>query len=110
MILKHSSTDPVSALPGITRRTLVHGPSLMLVEFTLEAGRDLPIHTHPHEQAGYIVSGRLRLSLEGAFHELGPGDSYHVLPNVPHGAFIHETAIVLDGFSPPRQDYLGTTV
>ena len=106
MTLEHSKTQPVQMFPGITRRTLVHGPALMLVEFALEGGRELPMHTHPHEQAGYIVSGRLRLNIGGAFHELKAGDSYHVPSEVPHGATIHESAIVIDAFTPPRADYL----
>jgi quercetin dioxygenase-like cupin family protein/GNAT superfamily N-acetyltransferase len=105
MILHHDSAIATAPAPGITRRTLVHGPQLMLVEFILEAGRDLPIHTHPHEQCGYIVSGRLRLTMNGKPHELGAGDSYHVLPNVPHGANIRETATVIDAFTPPREDF-----
>jgi len=78
----------------------------MLVEFTLQGGQDLPVHQHPHEQVGYVVSGRIRLELGGASYELGAGDSYHVLPNVAHGAYVRETAVVVDAFTPPREDFL----
>lgn len=108
MILHHESAVAVPTASGITRRVLVHGPKLMLVEFTFEAGRDLPVHTHPHEQVGYVVSGRIRLSLEGKTYELSAGDSYHVLPNVPHGAFVVDASVVLDAFTPPREDFLAT--
>ena len=106
MVLHHDASEAVASAPGVTRRVLVHGPQLMLVEFILEGGRDLAVHTHPHEQVGYIVSGRLRLSLDGVFHELGPGDSYHVMPKIPHGVTIRETATVIDAFTPPREDFL----
>jgi unsaturated pyranuronate lyase len=106
MVLHHDSSSLVQVLPGLTRRTLVHGPALMLVEFSLAGGTELPIHSHPHEQAGYVVSGRLRLNLGGQFHELKAGDTYHVQPGVPHGAYVHESAIVVDAFTPPREDYL----
>ncbi len=106
MILPHSqSPAPVPALPGITRRTLVHGPKMMLCEFTLQTGSDLPLHTHPHEQAGYVVSGRIRLTVGEQTHDLGPGDSYYAGANVPHGAKILQTAVVVDTFCPPREDY-----
>ena len=106
-MIVHRDTDsvPVQALPGIIRRTLVHGPRMMICEFTLQAGSDLPMHAHPHEQAGYVVSGRIRLTLAGQIHELGPGDTYYAAPNVPHGAHILETAVVVDTFCPPREDY-----
>ena len=107
-MIVHREPDslPVQALPGIIRRTLVHGPKMMICEFTLQAGSDLPIHTHPHEQAGYVVAGRIRLSLNGQTHDLGPGDTYYAASNVPHGAKVLETAVVVDTFCPPREDYL----
>ena len=110
-MLIHRRTDsvPVQPLPGITRRTLVHGPKMLVCEFTLEQGRDLPMHTHPHEQAGYIVSGRIRLTIAGETFDLGPGDSYYAEPNIPHGATILETATVIDTFTPPRDDYRDQT-
>lgn len=110
MILTHASAIPNTSTPGITRRVLVHGPKLMLVEFTFTGRQDLPIHTHPHEQVGYIVSGKLRLSMNGQCHELGRGDSYHVLPNIPHGALIHDSAVVVDAFTPPREDFLSAAI
>ncbi len=106
LIRRHSTTAAIVALPGVTRRTLVHGPRMLVCEFTLEKGHDLPIHTHPHEQAGYIVSGHIRLTIAGETFDLGPGDSYYAEPNVPHGATILETAVVVDTFTPPREDYV----
>src|SRR5512146_1508907 len=82
-IHRRSDSVPVQALPGITRRTLVHGPQMLTCEFTLQQGHDLPIHTHPHEQTGYVVSGRIRLHIDSQSFELGPGDSYYASPNVP---------------------------
>jgi quercetin dioxygenase-like cupin family protein len=106
IIHRQTESVPVQVLPGITRRTLVHGPKMLTCEFVLEQGRDLPLHSHPHEQSGYIVSGRIRLTLGQESCELGPGDSYYAPANVPHGATILETAVVVDTFSPPREDYL----
>jgi quercetin dioxygenase-like cupin family protein len=107
MILPHSQSPvPVPALPGITRRTLVHGTAMMICEFSLKAGSNLPIHSHPHEQAGYLVSGKIRLTVGTETQELGPGGTYYAAPNVPHGAVVLEDAVVVDTFSPPREDYL----
>jgi quercetin dioxygenase-like cupin family protein len=106
MILHHHDSRPVQVLPGLTRRTLAHGPTVMIVEFSLADGIDLPMHAHPHEQAGYIVSGRLRLTMGSTTCELTAGDTYHVLPNVQHGAHVIQSAVVVDAFTPPRQDYL----
>ena len=106
MILPHSQSTPTPALPGITRCTLVHGTSMMIVEFTLQAGSSLPLHTHPHEQAGYIAAGKIRLTVGNETRDVGPGDSYYAAPNVPHSATALEDAVVVDTFCPPREDYL----
>jgi quercetin dioxygenase-like cupin family protein len=108
MIFPHSQSQPVPALPVITRRTLVHGTSMMLVEFALQAGAILPQHSHPHEQAGYLVSGKIRLTLANETRDLNPGDSYYAPANVPHGATALQDSLVIDAFHPPRQDYLSS--
>jgi len=101
-----TKSEPIPVAPGITRRTLVSGTAVMLCEFTLAAGAVIPNHNHPHEQVGYVVSGRLRITIAGQTSELGPGDTYWAPSNVPHSALILEPAVVVDAFSPPREDYL----
>lgn len=105
MIIRNADVAPVEMLPGLVRRTLADGETMMLCEFTFEDHVEVPIHTHPHEQVGYVVSGRIRLTVEGESFDLEPGDSYHAPPNVPHGALTLEPTVVVDVFSPPREDY-----
>ena len=46
------------------------------MEIRIAPGSEVPEHTHPHEQAGHVVSGRLTFRIGDTAHELGPGDSY----------------------------------
>jgi hypothetical protein len=39
-------------------------------------------------------------------HELCTGDSFYLASNVPHGVETLLPTLVLDTFSPPRDDYL----
>ncbi len=105
MFYRNADAPPVEMLPGLVRRTLADGESLMLCEFTFEADVEIPTHSHPHEQVGYVVSGRIRLTVGGQSRELGPGDSYRAPSGVPHSALTLEPAVVVDTFSPPREDY-----
>jgi len=105
MILRRTDASPVNMLPGLTRRTLISGQSMMVCEFTFDAHVEIPSHTHPNEQVGYIVSGRIRMTIDGDQHELTQGDSYYAPANVTHSAFTLEPSIVVDTFSPPREDY-----
>jgi quercetin dioxygenase-like cupin family protein len=95
----------VEMIPGLRRRTLVTGKSMMVCECTFDSGVQVPTHSHPHEQAGYIVSGKIRVIIDGESFDLAPGDSYCALSNVPHSALTFEPSVVIDVFSPPREDY-----
>ena len=105
MITYHSATNPVSMLPGLIRRTLATSQKMMLCEFTFEAGVRIPMHSHPHEQVGYVVMGRVEMTIAGHSKTLTAGDSYCAPSDVPHGAFTLEPTIIVDTFTPPREDY-----
>lgn len=105
MILRQADAKPVEMLPGLIRRTLVSGSAMLICQFTFQANVQIPNHTHPHEQVGYVVSGRVRMTIGDQTFELGPGDSYCAPSNVPHSALTLEPSVIVDTFSPPREDY-----
>ena len=106
MFTHRSDSGYEHALPGITRKTLVHGDRTLLTEFRLAAGSTLPRHSHPHEQAGYLVSGRMRLSVGDERFDAAAGDGWCIPGGVEHGAQILEDAVAVEVFSPVREDYL----
>jgi quercetin dioxygenase-like cupin family protein len=74
--------------------------------FEWKKGSLLPRHTHPQEQTGYLVSGRIRLSIGDETFEVEPGDSWCVPGDVVHGAEILADSIAVEVFSPVREDYM----
>ncbi len=76
MFQKHLDTGYTPAIPGIEMKTLVHGKNTLMTEFLLKKGSLLPRHSHPHEQTGYLVKGRIRLSINTESFEVMPGDSW----------------------------------
>jgi quercetin dioxygenase-like cupin family protein len=96
-------------LPGIGLKTLVHGERSLMAKFRLKAGCELPFHSHPFEQTGYLLEGRLLLTIAGAAREAGPGDSWCIAAGITHGAQVLEDAEALELFSPLREDYLKYT-
>ena len=107
-ILAHASEESYITTPeGAQRRILSYGGSMMLVEFTFESGVSAPIHSHPNEQVGYVVSGEIDIIMEGQDRRrLTAGGSYYVAPNVQHGIVTHAPTVVLDCFTPIRDDFL----
>jgi quercetin dioxygenase-like cupin family protein len=104
-LIDHDSAAPVEMFPGVVRRTLTDGDRLMLIEVTVEKGAVVPMHTHPHEQTGYLISGRVLFELGDEKREMGPGDCWLVPSNVPHQVTALERSLALDIFAPPREDY-----
>jgi quercetin dioxygenase-like cupin family protein len=93
-------------LPGITYKTLVYGDKSLLAEFHLDHGSLLPRHSHPHEQSGYVVSGRLKMTIGDVDYEAGPGYSWCIPGGVEHCVDVLENSVVIEVFSPVREDYL----
>jgi quercetin dioxygenase-like cupin family protein len=66
-----------------------------------------PVHRHVEEQMGYIVRGWCLFSDGSTETRLEPGDLYHALPDVPHGATAGpEGCVIIDVFSPPKAEVL----
>jgi quercetin dioxygenase-like cupin family protein len=95
----------IEAAPGVRRRVLSCGDQIMVVQFTIAAGAAVPPHSHPHEQTGHVVSGRMRFRIGDQERELGPGEGYSVPGGVTHGATGVTEVVAVDSFHPVRDDY-----
>lgn len=106
MITKNEDAAWHELIPGISVSTLVRGDKTLMARFELQKHSFLPIHSHMHEQTGYLVSGRMTMTIAGEEHHFEPGDSWCIAPGVAHGAVIHETCLAIEVFCPVREDYL----
>ena len=97
--------QPVEMLPGIRRRTLAYGECLMVTQILISQGTELPRHSHRHEQISYIVTGELQMQVGDQSYHLLPGDSLLLPGGMEHGALALQDVVVIDTFSPPREDY-----
>lgn len=100
------SEIPSEALNDRMRRQMVHTQRLTLARLEMKAGCTVPVHWHENEQVSMVLSGRLRFLLGGATEDVGPGQVMRLAPNEPHGVEVLEDSIVLDLFSPPREDWI----
>ena len=92
--------------PGVSIETTA-GTSMMISVVTFEPGSAVPDHSHPHEQMGMMVSGRLEFTVGGITRVLGPGEIWRIPGGVVHKVrAIDGPAVALDVFHPIREDYL----
>ncbi len=106
LIRKSDEGNSVEMAEGIRRRTLAYGDKTVLCEFSFKKGAVIPPHNHIYEQTGYLISGKLLFTIDGDEHEVNPGDGWCIKTNVEHSAFVPEDTVLVEVFSPVRQDYL----
>ena len=92
--------------PGVEIHTTA-GANLMISVVRLEPESVVLDHSHPHEQMGYLVEGRLEFTVGGVTRLLGPGDIWRIPSGVSHRVrALDQPAIAIDVFHPIREDYL----
>lgn len=89
----------------VARRMIV-GEKEMLVRWEFQPGALAARHSHPHEQVVFMVQGKLRLAVGDEEKVLGAHDIVVIPPNVPHEAEALDYTVVIDIFSPPREDFI----
>lgn len=94
------------AFKGVDFVVLACGNDSMITKMLYKAGDNVPLHKHPNEQNGYVISGKYRLRFDAFDQVLVAGDSYSIPRDAEHGIEIIEPGEVLDCFTPLRQDYL----
>ena len=106
MVFSYDSVVPSFPEKGVTRRVIAHGGGMMAVHVSFEKGAVGSIHSHVHEQISYIVSGSFEYFENGERHLLRAGDSYYVPSGAAHGVVALEDSVILDVFTPQREDFL----
>jgi quercetin dioxygenase-like cupin family protein len=106
MFTKSEDREFKKLAEGVRMKTLVWGKKTSLSMFELQKGAAIPMHSHPNEQSGYLISGKLVFIIEDDRFEANPGDGWNLESNVEHGAEVLEDSVVVEVFSPVREDYM----
>ncbi len=106
MVVINNSIESKIVAEGVERKILASAGKLMTVEVTFKKGAIGALHSHPHEQISYIIKGKFEFEIGDKKHMLNAGDSYYVYPDVVHGIKALEDSVILDVFTPQRDDFL----
>lgn len=93
--------------PGLTRQIMGHDGKIMLVKAKFETGAVGTLHKHYHSQVTYVESGEFEMTIGDDVRVIRHGDSYYIPPHVMHGCVCVKPGILIDVFSPAREDFLG---
>ena len=101
------STVPVETVAEGIARQMVSGDRVMVCRLTIAPRTVTPIHTHVHEQMTLVERGRADFFIEGQKRTAKAGDVLLFPSGIQHGAtMLEEEVVLIDIFSPPREDFL----
>ncbi len=92
--------------PGVKRKIMAYDSSLMLVKVAFEKGGVGSLHNHYHSQISYVAKGQFEVEVNGEKKVLKAGDVFYAAPNLMHGAVCLEDGLLIDVFSPMREDFI----
>ena len=102
----HEETEAQPAAPGVVRRVLAYTEGLMCVENHFEAGAVGTLHSHPHTQITYVVEGEFSFTIDGETRLVKKGDTLLKEDGVEHGCVCRKAGVLLDIFTPMRNDFV----
>jgi quercetin dioxygenase-like cupin family protein len=101
------SSIPIEQVADGIERQMIWGDRVMVCRLKFRPHVSTAVHTHPHEQITIVERGQVRFSIAGADRLASPGDVLHFPSEVAHGAtMLDEEVILIDIFSPVREDFL----
>ena len=91
---------------GVQRQIMGYDDKIMLVKVKFDKGGIGQMHEHYHSQVTYVVSGKFELSIGDETKTMKAGDGFYIPPHVMHGAVCLEDGVLIDVFSPIREDFM----
>jgi quercetin dioxygenase-like cupin family protein len=91
---------------GIKRKVLAYSDNMMSVEVYFDKGAVGALHSHPHEQITYVLSGEFEFTIDDEAKVVKAGDALYKQPNIIHGCTCLSEGVLLDNFTPMRKDFV----
>ena len=91
---------------GVSRKLLGYDNQIMMVLVRFDKGAEGSPHSHFHTQTTYCVEGKFEFEIDGVKQVVNAGDGVYIEPNLVHSAVCLEAGMLIDTFSPVREDFL----
>lgn len=87
-------------------RQVVHTEQMTIARLEMKAGTEVPAHQHHNAQLSMVVSGKVKFFVSGIPVIVAAGQLLELKPDQPHGVEVLEDSVVVDLFTPPREDWI----
>lgn len=100
---KHTEWEVVEE--KIQRQIVGFDDKIMMVNVRFEKGGIGAMHKHHHSQVTHVAEGKFEVTIDDEKKILEKGDSFYIPSNVMHGVVCLESGLLIDVFSPVREDF-----
>ena len=100
------SDIPSEQLNAATARRYLTAERVTIARFELKRGGVVARHSHENEQVSCVLSGLLKFKLGGQEVLVGAGENLQIPSWLEHEVEVLEDTLVIDVFSPVRQDWI----
>jgi quercetin dioxygenase-like cupin family protein len=100
---------PNEQITSTIARRFITGDSVTVGRFELKQGGVVPSHAHANEQISIVLSGALRFTIDGQETIVRAGEVMQIPGNAAHQVEVLEDTLVVDVFTPVRQDWIDKT-
>lgn len=104
MLYRIESLPPFEISRGFVAK-MIHTDRVTLAYVDVEAGAELPEHSHPQEQVTTLLEGQFEFVLGGQTMLLEPGVAVVIPSNIKHAGRAITACRILDVFQPVREDF-----
>ena len=104
--VKRPDMPDVEIAPGTTRSILAYCDAVMCAEHRFKKGAVGALHSHPHTQITYVLSGEFEFTIGDETRTIKTGDSLLKQHGEMHGCVCIEDGALLDIFVPMREDFV----
>jgi len=109
-VVHHSwSNVPAEQINPSISRQFITGDRVTVARFELKRGGIVPMHAHENEQVSFVLDGALKFKIDGREIIVRGGEVLQIPGTVPHEVEVLEDTLVVDVFSPVRQDWIDKT-
>ena len=109
-VVHHSwSNIPAEQINPSISRQFITGDRVTIARFELKRGGIVPMHAHENEQVSFVLDGALKFKIDGREIIVRGGEVLQIPGTVPHEVEVLEDTLVVDVFSPVRQDWIDKT-
>ena len=103
--IDRNSLEKHLMIPGFRAR-FIHSEKMTMSYWYIDAGSELPEHSHPHEQISQVIEGKFKLTIDGESMIMTPGITAIIPSNAVHSGEAMTDCQVMDIFVPVREDYV----